>query len=41
MSEETELLIEKVRKYVHLFGTSHKYYKKLYVLFYDIIYYDT
>ena len=38
MSEETELIIEKVWKYVYLLDTSHKYYKN-YIL-YVIVYYD-
>ena len=29
MSEETELLIEKVLKCVYLFDTSHEYYKNV------------
>jgi hypothetical protein len=34
ISEKTELLIGKVRKYVCLFDTSHEYYKNY--IFYDI-----
>ena len=29
MSEETELLIEKMQIYVYLFDTSHEYYKNV------------
>ena len=37
MSEETELFIEKVQKYVYLFGTSHEYYKD-YIFYFMILY---
>jgi hypothetical protein len=39
MSEETELLIEKVQKYVYLFDTSHEYYKN-YIFYFMILYID-